>query len=277
MHLNWLQSIVYGLISGFAEFLPVSAEAHRELFYTLTDSRRGSEPLLLVCHVSILLALLLRCQPRLRKLHRERKAAAVPARSRKRQPDRQSLLEIRVLKTAAVPILLSFLAYSSSAALTDSLWLPALLLAINGVALYIPRIRPQGNKDSQSLSALDSFLIGLGGALAVLPGISRVGGTATAGQLRGTDPPYSLNLGLLLCIPALFVLIGFDLYGLIGSAAVLSSGLICNCILAAAAAFLGAWFGIALMRFLSVKIGFSGFSYYCWGAALFLFILYLTI
>jgi undecaprenyl pyrophosphate phosphatase UppP len=38
-----------------------------------------------------------------------------------------------------------------------------------------------------------------------------------------------------------------------------------------------AYLCIMFLRFLSVKVGFSGFAYYSWGAAMFTLILYLTI
>jgi hypothetical protein len=47
--------------------------------------------------------------------------------------------------------------------------------------------------------------------------------------------------------------------------------------LASLTAFVGSYLGITFIRFLAVKVGFSGFAYYSWGAALFAFILYLTI
>ena len=45
----------------------------------------------------------------------------------------------------------------------------------------------------------------------------------------------------------------------------------------AVVAGISAYFAILLMRFLAVNTGFAGFAYYSWGAALFAFILYLTI
>lgn len=272
--MNWLQSLLYGLVSGFAEFLPISAEAHRSLLYLMMGME--SSPFLeLIVHVASLLALILSCWPQLSKLQRERRIAAMPARRRKRQPDAGSLHDMRLLRTALVPVLAAFVAYPTLHQVSGNLWLTALLLLVNGVILYLPPYFPGGNRDSQSVSALDGILVGLGGALAVIPGISRITGITAVGQLRRCDRRYILDIGLILCIPALIVLIVFDFIALFtaGGAAV---GFL-TCLLALLTAFAGGYLGITFIRFLAVKVGFSGFAYYSWGAALFAFILYLTI
>ena len=60
-----------------------------------------------------------------------------------------------------------------------------------------------------------------------------------------------------------------------GNAAFGSSAVIC--LLTGALSFGGGMVSIGFMRYLSVKAGFDGFSYYSFGLALFSFILYLTI
>ena len=277
MEWSWLQSVIYGLTSGVCEFLPVSADAHRAMFSYLTGS--GEEELVfrLICHVCILLALFLSCRPQLEKLRRERKIASVPAKKRRRQPDVRTMLDIRVMKTALLPMLLGFVFYLPARGLTNDLWLLALILTINGVILFLPQFFPRGNKDSRSMSAVDSLLMGLGRGIGVIPGISGIGAAVSLGKIRGLDRQHAVDTCLLLSIPVLLVLIGFDVYSIAAFGAAGSFGQIVPYILAGIAAFLGAYLSVILMRFLAVKIGFSGFSYYCWGAALFVFVLYLTI
>ena len=48
-------------------------------------------------------------------------------------------------------------------------------------------------------------------------------------------------------------------------------------LLALTGAAVGCYFGVKFLRYLSVKAGFSGFAFYCWGAALFAFVMYLTV
>ena len=276
MEWNFFHSLAFGVICGFGEFLPVSAEAHRRFFALFTGAGAEIAGFRLAGHIGALLALLLCCHPQLQKQRREQRLAAVPPRRRKRQPDMRTILDIRVLRTAAVPMLVGFAAYLFFPP-EGYLWLLAALLALNGVLLYIPQVRRIGNKDSQHMSALESVLFGLGSALGAIPGISRIGSGTSTLQLTGVDRQAALELSLLLSVPALIALTGLDVYALFTVAGSFSLAYFFQYILVAAAAAGSAYLGIVLVRFLSVHEGFSGFSYYCWGAALLMFILYLTI
>ena len=55
----------------------------------------------------------------------------------------------------------------------------------------------------------------------------------------------------------------------------LSAAVVISGVLAVVFACIGARLGVILVRFLAVKTGFSGFAYYCWGAALFTFLIFL--
>ena len=187
------------------------------------------------------------------------------------------LKDLRFLKTALIPLLFGFVLMNWTGRVEEKLWLTAVFLVINGVLLYLPPYFPSGNKDSQTVSGLDGLFFGLGGILGVIPGISRITGLTTVGQLRGCGRSYILDMGLLLSIHALAVLCFLDIASMFATGAALSGALVFSCLLAAAAAFAASYFGIIFIRFLAVKVGFSGFAYYSWGAALFAFILYLTI
>ena len=119
--------------------------------------------------------------------------------------------------------------------------------------------------------------MGLGGALAAITGFYRIGCILSAGMVRGIDRGYALDMALLLSIPTLLGLLIFDVYAVIVAGATVGALMVLIYLLAAAIAFGSSWLGIKLMRYLSVKAGFTGFSYYCWGLALFSFILYLMI
>ena len=276
--MSLFQSLIFGIISGFAEFLPVSSDAHMILLGRLFGYEDVGGGVRLCVRLGAAGALLLSCMPQISRIIRENRIASTPLRRRKRQPDTVCLLDWRVLKTAAFLLVFGFIAYPWVGDQGQRLWILGLGLVINGIILYFPQFMPGANKDARSISRLDAMAIGLAGALGVLPGISRVGAVSSAGLLRGCQKEYALHLTLLLSLPALFVLILIDLaqmiaFGIPGFTFVTLIGMVFTCIMS----FIGAYFGIKIMRFLSVKAGFAAFAYYSWGAALFAFILYLAI
>lgn len=276
MGLSWLESLIYGLISGFAEFLPISSEGHRAIYLQLIGAS-DEAGLQLFSHLGALLALLILCTPMIAKLNRERKIAAITKKRRKRQPDIRSLMDIRLLKAASLPLLIFFVLYPVVRNLHQRLWVLAILLFINGCILYFPQFYPRANKDGRSLSSLDAMVLGLGGAAGIFPGVSRVGSAVSFGMARGADRRYILDIVYLLCIPALLVVLLFDFIALVSFTGSVSALSWLRYFTAGFASFASAYCGILTMRFFTVRAGFSGFGFYCWGLALFSFILYLTI
>lgn len=272
--MDWLESIIFGFISGLTEFLPVSAPAHEALLQTMFGC--SVTPLIrLVIHAAALLALYQSCAEQIGAMLREQRLIRIPPRRRKRQPDMVKVLDLRLLRTAAIVLALGFLAYPTLNAWSGKLNYIAAVLVINGVILYVPMHMATGNKNSRSMSQLDAVLLGLAGIVGLVPGISRVGAVTSAGIVQGADRQQALHWSLLLSIPALVILIGMDVYSIMtvgmGTVAVLQT------VLAAVAAFGGAYLGIYMIRFMAVRAGFSGFAYYCWGAALFTLLMYLTV
>lgn len=275
MELSWFECLVYGLISGFTEFLPVSALAHQAVFMNLLGVQ-DNHWLRMAAHLGSLTALIIIFIPTAIRFRREKKIAKTPKSRRRRQPDFGTMMEIRFLRSAAVTMLLVFIGYGFVYNLYERLWLLALLLGLNGILLYAPQFMPGANKSAESMSSFDALLVGLAAGLGIVPGISRMGAGTSVALMRGADRRYAADLALLLCIPALFVMLVIDvIYGIGAAAVTVSAGLVFCCITVAAAAFGTAYLAIFLVRFLSVKAGYSGFAYYCWGLALFSLIIYL--
>jgi len=154
----------------------------------------------------------------------------------------------------------------------------ALYFAINGIILIVPEYMAHGNKDARSLTGMDSILTGLTTVLSSLPGISRVGTMGAFLTARGVDRQASLSWILALSFPALIMFLGFDVVNLIiqGFDPVTLTTVV-GYIVAAAASFGGGYFGVVILRYLAVQIGYTAFAYYSWGAAMFSFILYLMV
>lgn len=274
MELSWFESLLYGLISGFTEFLPVSAGAHQAI-YTELIGARDCDWLRLAVHIGALLALISVFLPTFIRYRRERKIARMPKNRRRRQPDFAALSETRLLRTAAVFLILLFLGYRFVYNLYERLWVLALMLGINGILLYIPQYLPGANKSAESMSSLDGMLIGITAGFGIVPGISRISAGMCTALVRGADRRYAADLCLMLSVPAMIAMIVMDLIFGIGAAVALEALTVLCCITAGAAAFGAAYLGIKLVRFLSYRAGFNGLAFYSWGLALFTLIIYL--
>lgn len=274
MELNWFQSVLYGLLSGLMDILPVSAQAHRALLLKFYGIKGNGDLLNLLIHLGILCALYWNSQSQLIRMSRARALARVPKRKRKRPLDTKSLMDLSMLKTMLIPVILGLFLYRFVSDMSGSLMWIALFLFLNGVILYVPQFLPSSNRDSRTLSRVEGLLMGLGGAASILPGISAVGVTTSIGSVCGVERSYSLDMALLMNMILTIGLAVYDVMGIMANGMdVLSFSIILRYLLTAAAAFGGAMLGIKFMRHLASNQGFSLFGVYCWGLALFTFIL----
>lgn len=273
MNMNWLESMIYGLISGVSEFLPISSPAHQQLMMHLfgIDARDPVRDLFV--HIAMLIAVIVSSRPFLEIIKRD----ASSRRGRHAvQHNVRALCDWRVIQGAVLPmlILILFLRYVFKSG--DNLMITGLFMVINGIILFLPERMVQGNKDARSMAALDSILIGSSGALSVFCGISRIGCTYGVAVARGAAKKHALTWSLILSIYALACLCLIDLITVFSFGHFAFWESFFTYLLSGAAAFCGSCVSIAVMRFLTARPG-SGFAYYCWGASLFSLILFLTV
>ena len=262
--MSWLQSIIYGFMSGLTEFIPVSSRAHQAILLELFGLSVSNPILDILVHTAVLAGIYLSLKntrnviPHLRATHNITGSA-----------DR------RFVRSAAIPMLIGILLLTYLIKASQSLLLVSLFSLLNGIILFIPSRLLRGNKDSRSMSTLDGILAGLAAALSALPGISRVGAVISCVSTRGAHRYHALNWAISLSIPALCILLLIDIFHLFTAFQPVGFLTVIGYLLASASAFAGTYLGIRLVRTIAVRINFSAFAYYSWGAALFAFILYL--
>lgn len=271
--MSLLENIIYGIVSGFTEFLPVSSHAHQILMQQMLGVEHTPFRSALI-RLAVLLALLTACRTVFSRLRKER---ALAKRSRRnRIHELKGLYDIRLTRTAALPLLAGLLFSIATVSLGERLLLLAVILIVNGIIIIVPEYMRQANKDASAMTGLDGILIGLAGAFSALPGISRIGAVLSAATARGADKSHALNWALILSMPAIALLTAIDVVNVfISGFAIASFAVLIGYIICAAFAYIGARLGIALIRYLTFKTGFTGFAYYSWGMALFVFIFYL--
>ena len=110
--MNWLQSVLYGFLSGAADILPVSSRAHGILLLKIFGTTVDGNFMLLFLHTAVTLALYFSCRTQLIRIRRALALARVPKKKRRRPLDTKSLMDFRLLRF--LPI--SFTTRSSSSA-----------------------------------------------------------------------------------------------------------------------------------------------------------------
>ena len=269
--------VLYGLLSGFFDVLPVSSSAHQALLQGIFGVNGSIHLYKFLIHLASLGAILFTSMPTISMLIREQRIAALPR--RKAQGERRFTYELRFVKTAILAVVISTVIMLIVAKdQQKELWLVAVLCVVNGVIVLVPEYLPYGNKTAKHMNRLDSVAFGTIGSLCVFTGISRFGVMQAYASLRGVDRSKACNWALLAMIPALGVMILFDLVGMFTVGMGYTSLLvILMYIFGAVLSFIGTFGGVTLIRFLSAKVGFAGFGYYSIGAGLLSFILYLTV
>ena len=276
--MNLIQGLLFGLISGLSDILPVSSQAHKAMLLKIFGESTESPLLRLFIHAGILAALYYCCANQITRISRQLRLSRVPKKKRKRPVDMRTLMEFRLLRMIVIPVLLGLCFYNKTVAWGTRLNLTAIFLLVNGVILFVPSLMPTGNKDARNMSALNGLLIGLGGAFSVIPGISAIGSVNAVSSVCGADRTFSLNLSFLMNMVLTVALIAFDFAAVYSTgAANLSFYVLCTYFISGVAAFGGAYLGIQTMRALASNIGFNIFAFYSFGAALLSFVLYLMV
>ena len=274
MEFSWIESIIYGFVSGFAEFLPVSSEAHQQLMLRLFGVNFVDPVRNLFIHIATFVAIYINSRSFLEHTRRER---ALPRRSKNYKSNSRLHFDYRFLKNAMIPMLVVFFVLRSIAKPDNNLLLCSVITLLNGVCLFLADRMVQGNKDARIMSSIDSLFVGVAAGLSALPGFSRIGCAAVAASARGAERRYCINWALLLCIPALIATIVLDIVHIFGGAGYPFWINLFSYIISALTTYIGSYFSIRVLRYISIKSGFSTFAYYSLGLSILLFVLYLIV
>lgn len=207
MSVGYLDSVLLGVVQGLTEFLPVSSSAHLRLVGELTGTDPGAS-FTAVTQLGTEAAVLVYFARDIVRIVRAW-ALSLVGRVPRSDPDARMGWLIII---GSLPIgVLGFLFQEVIRNELRNLWVIATMLWVFALLLGLAdRIA----SDSRPLSALtwrDGILFGLAQALALIPGVSRSGGTITAGLLLGYTRAAAARYSFLLAIPAVF---GAGLYEL---------------------------------------------------------------
>ena len=276
MNLGFFESVIMGFISGLTETLPVSAEAHRTLLGTLLGVSPDPVTLLFI-HMGCMAGLYTCFHGEIARLSRTAAQLKIPAKRRRKTVNAADASFLRLLRSAAMVLILCKLFTRPLSFIGEKLYLLPSVLVVNGILLLIPRLTRSGNMDARNMPRMYGWLMGFGGGLSVVPGISLLGAAMSLGQWRGAERKFALKFAGLLLMVGLGCNCVFDIAAMFSGTLAFSGAGLLNAFLGAVAAAVGCWLGMRLLVFIAEWTGFSAFAYYSWGMALLLFLLFLMI
>lgn len=269
---TFIKSIIYGFISGCAQILPISSRAHKSILLKLFGMQSSVPFSDLMIHIGLLVAVLYVCRQSVSKIRRESRTLS----KRGRTYRSAAFYDRRLIKAAVIPVLLGQALWFTTKHLETKLLYVSLFLSLNGIIIFLQEHASHGNRNAGHFSALEALIMGLSGALSILPGISRTGAQLSFCVLRGADRERATDWVLLLTVPTLILMCVFDLIAIFSVGFGITSFLLfLYCLISGITAFVGGYLAVRVLKALSVNTGFLVFSYYCWGAALFCVVLYL--
>ncbi len=206
----WAEAAFLGLVQGLTEFLPVSSSAHLRILGPLLPS--GGDPgaaFTAITQIGTEAAVLIYFRKDiLRMLVAWWKSLTQP--EWRRDPDARMGWLILI---GTLPIALLGLAFKDAIeGRLRNLTLTAVMLIVFGVLLAIADRVGTKQRTLKELSWGHGLLFGLAQAMALIPGVSRSGGTITAGLLMGYTREAAARYSFLLAIPAVMASGFYQLY-----------------------------------------------------------------
>lgn len=271
-----IENILYGLVSGLTELLPVSGRGHQALLHHLfgVNGRISLQDILV--HIGILLGVIVVCRDSIARLRWEQSNATTVRKNKSRRVDTQSHYELRLLKSTIAPMFLGTIAFNLLLRSENNLFSLIWLFLVNGVVLLIAEHTRQGNRDAKTMTGFDGIAFGIFTATTALPGLSGTGLALSYSTARGVDAQKATNWVILLVIPAMLLAIGADIFYIFANGfGTISFLTILGSIFAGISAFCGAVVGISVLRLLVTNFSVFQLSYYSFGLALISFMLHL--
>lgn len=255
--MTWLETLVLGLVQGLTEFLPISSSAHVRIVSELFFGGDAGASYTAVIQLGTELAVLLYFAKDIGRLFMAWVRGLASAQARE-NPDYRFAWYVII---GSLPIaVLGYLFQDAIRSELRNLWITASVLI--GFAILLAIADRLGRQQRTDLTLPDAISMGLAQCLALVPGVSRSGGTLTAGLAVGLKRPEATRYTFLLAIPAVFGAGVFSVFDLFSPEHVGKQASIPQTVVGTAVAFVIGYATIAwLLRYVS-KHSYALFVWY---------------
>lgn len=261
--MNIITAVLYGIVQGLTEFLPISSSGHLSLLQNIfgTDIE-SSIAFTVLLHLGTLAAVIIAYHKDVWELIKGffsllKKLFTGHIKDGLTGGERVLVMLI----IATLPLVVGAVLESKVEALSGMSWLIGIFLIFNGFMLWMSDKIAVGNRPLEKGNWRQALFVGLIQLIAVMPGISRSGSTITGGLFAGFSKKDAVRFSFLLSIPAILGANILKLPELIGDPSFSANALPYLCGVLAAA--LSGFAAIKLLQYISSAKKLSVFSVYC--------------
>ncbi len=208
--MDFVNALILGLVQGLTEFLPVSSSAHVRIVGELLGT--GGDPgaaFTAIIQLGTELAVLVYFWRDVTRIVGRWFLALL---GRIPRDDPHARLGWMII-VGSIPIVVLGVLFQDSIETTfRSLWIVAVMLVLFGVILWIADHVGSRSRPLSELTWGHAVVYGLAQSFALVPGVSRSGGTISAGLFMGYRRGAAARYSFLLAMPAVFGSGLFELY-----------------------------------------------------------------
>jgi len=271
-----IQAIIIGIVQGLTEFLPISSSAHLIFIQELLGAEEANLAFDTLLHFGTLIAVI---GYFFKDVVEMIKAFLSSIADIFRGKFKQGFKEDQYKKLAwlvilgTIPVgLVGILFKTQIEATFNSLTIPAFFLLITGILLYTSQRINIGNRNIEKTGIKDSIIVGIGQALAIIPGLSRSGTTIASGLYLGFDKEFAAKFSFLLAIPAI---LGASIVQIQDIGTGFDTNIMAY-VFGFLAALISGYLAISIVLKLIKEKSLDVFAYYCWivGAAILIYTMF---
>jgi undecaprenyl-diphosphatase len=201
---DYLDSLILGIIQGLTEFLPVSSSGHLELGKSiLGDNSLPKESMIftVVLHFATALSTIVVFKKDIIEIIKELLKFEWNSNT-------QFIFKI-IISMLPAALIGVFFETELESLFSNNIVLVGTMLIITGLLLLLA---DRAQNTSKNVSFKNAFTVGVAQAVAILPGISRSGATISTAVLLGIDKTKAARFSFLMVIPLIFGKIFKDIF-----------------------------------------------------------------
>ncbi|MCH4208698.1 undecaprenyl-diphosphate phosphatase [Bifidobacterium sp.] len=207
--MNFFQAIFLGLVQALTEYLPVSSSAHIRIIGDLMLGHDPGAAFTAIIQFGTEFAVLLYFRRDIARILSHwfgclfgRNGSSLH--SRMGAGDKDASMGWYII-LGTIPIVVAGVLFKHTIETTlRNLWITVTVLIIFGVLLWIADARSRQVKTLDDMNTKEALVFGIGQMLALIPGVSRSGGTITFGRALGYTREAAVRVSFLMAIPAVF-------------------------------------------------------------------------